>query len=144
MGGDFVADYEKSSKDLSKKEIIPIAILMVIVLVISVPIYKYIKYDSAITQCPINSEKISNAVKTAFIDTVRNEDAVVYLVTDSKGNIELRSPVNFSESEMDILKNALEDLSGCPNNDVLCLTVCANGDVTVVCDNPEHRYTKNK
>lgn len=139
-----MADYEKSSKDLSKKEIIPIAIVMVIVLIISVPIYKYIKYDSAITQCPINSEKISTAVESAFADTVREEDGVVYLATDSKGNIEFRSPVNLNESELATLKTALTGLSACPNNDVLCLTICANGDVTVLCDNEEHRFAKNK
>lgn len=139
-----MADYEKSSKDFSKKEIIPIIILMILALVFSVPLYETIKYESAITQCPRNAEEICVAVENAFSDSARSLDATVYISTDSKGNLELNSPVNFTDDELKKLELSIEDLSGCPTEGVWCLTLCANGDVRISCSNYQHRYARNK
>lgn len=138
-----MADYEKSSKDLSKKELLLIVVAMAVLLIGAVPVYNYIMRDSAAINCRNAQESIVAAVENVVCEkTVREKIATCEIVADDDGNATLRSSYCLSESEKTEIQSALQGISGCPEDGtVLTLTVSENGEVSIACSDLQHNLS---
>lgn len=139
-----MADYEKSSKDLSKKELLLIVVAMAILLIGAVPVYNYIMRDSAAINCRKAQESIVAAVEEVFSETpTREKTATCRIVADENGNATLETAYCLSESEKIEMQSALQGISTCAEEStVLTLTVNENGEVRVVCSDSQHNLSE--
>ena len=140
-----MADYEKSSKDLSKKELISILVVIAVLLTIAVPIYKLILYQADKMNCKNNQE-----AAIEILDTGLNEYIVDDYTTVYEGSTDTRSGgiINVESKGIpeEVVYKLVSDLDekGCvplENEQWTVAITCKEGaqfSIELNCNNPKH------
>ncbi len=144
-----MADYEKSSKDLSAKELISILVVMAILLVGAVPVYNLILKQADKMNCKNNQQAAVEILNNKIEDYLIDDTTCEYegtIDTKNGGSIVVDSD-GLSEVVMNELVSALDE-SGCVPLENEKWTLAAdyneNGDysIEIICENPKHTPKK--
>ena len=144
-----MSDYEKSSKDLSAKELISILVVMAVLLAGAVPVYNLILKQADKMNCKNNQqaavELLNNKIEGYLIDDTTCEYEGT-IDTENGGSIVVDSN-GLPEDVINNLVSALDESGYVPlENEKWILTADynENGDysIEIICENPKHTPKK--